>query len=411
MSEFKYEATKDNGDIETGVITAASKNEAISLLRDSGKITLDIQSANEKKTNLKKSKVKILEMLIFFDHLEKMMNAGLTLSDTLIALIDDAQSPNFKKIIGDLKYEVETGNSLAKGMAKYDNVFSPLAIKMIEIGETSGELPQNAALIRDQIEKTYTLRKKIKGAMLYPSIIASVMLIVGTGLIIFVFPQLGAMFKQAKETLPLPTQIMLFISYLLTHFGFEVVIAFIIFVFLIRRLLKLKKVRLGWNILSTKLPVLGDLVKKTNVTYFTRTLGSLVKSGIQINQAIVITKDTLANEAYKRIILELPGNIEKGGNISDTLEKYPKLFPTISVRMIAVGDKTGNTAEMLLEVAEFYQTQIDDTLANLSTIIEPIMLLVMGGGVLLIALSVIAPIYQMTGSINKNTGTTQTNGK
>ncbi|MHB8362009.1 MAG: type II secretion system F family protein [Patescibacteria group bacterium] len=410
MAEFKYEATKEDGSIENAIITAASKEEAINILKDSGKTVLDISSPKDQTGKINKKKISILEKLVFFDHLEKMITAGLSLSDTLTVLTDDAQSPNFKKIIGDLKYEIETGNSLSKGMAKYENVFSPLAVKMIEIGETSGTLPENAALIRDQVQKAYELHKKVKGAMLYPTVIFSVMVIVSIGLIIFIFPQLGAMFKQSKETLPPPTQIMLGMSYVLTHYGAEVAVIVIALIFTFRRLLRLKKFKLYWNKISLRIPIFGLIIKKINITSFTRTLGNLIKSGIQINQAIKITGDTIENEAYKSAINELSKEVEKGGGIADTLDKYPFLFPKISVRMIAVGDKTGNTSEMLLSVAQFYQEQIDDTLANLSTIIEPIMLLVMGGGVLLIALSVIMPIYQMTGSINSTTGTTQSSG-
>ena len=333
-----------------------------------------------------------------------MINAGLSLSDTLDALVDDAQTKNFKKIITDLKFEIESGNKLSIGMSKYPKIFSSIEIKMVEIGEVSGTLAENARLIKDQVQKTYDLRKKVKSAMMYPIIIASVMLIVGTGLIIFVYPQLATMFQNSGETLPLPTVIMITISHIVTNYWFFTIIFVVALIVGIRLLLRNPRFKYLWNKMSIHIPIFGELIKKINVTNFSRTLGNLIKSGIQINQAVNITKDTIPNEAYKKVISDLEKNIESGDLIEETLKKYPKLFPPISVRMIAIGDKTGNTADMLLAVSEFYQTQIDDTLDNLSTIIEPIMLFVMGGGVLLIALSVIAPIYQMTGSINANTG-------
>ncbi|MCL4392981.1 type II secretion system F family protein [Patescibacteria group bacterium] len=404
MEEYSYTAVS-KGSSDKGTIQATDKEEALKKLHDLGYTVTELKSsASKDKNNLNKAKVKIVEKLLFFDHLEKMINAGLSLSDTLDALVDDAQTKNFKKIIMDLKFEIESGDKLSRGMSKYPKIFSSIETKMIDIGEVSGSLAENAKLIKDQVQKTYDLRKKVKSAMMYPIIIASVMLIVGTGLIIFVYPQLATMFKNSGEKLPLPTVIMITISNIVTHYWFFTILFIVALVIVIRILLRNPKFKYMWNKISIHIPIFGELIKKINVTNFSRTLGNLIKSGIKINDAVNITKDTIPNEAYKKVIAELENNVERGDPVEETLKKYPKLFPPISVRMIAIGDKTGNTADMLLSVAEFYQTQIDDTLDNLSTIIEPIMLFVMGGGVLLIALSVIAPIYQMTGSINANTG-------
>ncbi len=411
MAEFKYEATNNSGDIEKGSISSNSRDEAIEIIKSQNLSIISLEEGKESSKNLSKGKVKLVEKLLFFDHMGKMINAGLSLSETLESLVQDAQTPVFKKIIEDLRFNVESGNKLSDSMRKYPKIFTPLISKMIEIGETSGTLTENTQLIKDQIEKSYLLRKKVVGALMYPAIIVSIMLIVGVGLIVFVFPQLQSMFKGSGQTLPLPTQIMLGLSNLLTNYGIEVLIVLIIFVFIMKFLLKLPQAKYLWNILSVKIPIAGDIIKKINVTNFTRTLGNLLKSGIPINQGILIVKDTVSNEAYKRIIDELSTSVERGEIMSLTLEKYPKFFPSLATRMIAVGDKTGNTSEMLLSVSEFYQNQIDDTLANLSVIIEPLMLFVMGGGVLLIALSVIAPIYQMTGSIGTTPGTSVAGSK
>lgn len=405
MAEFKYQATDPSGKIQSSTVTANSKEEAIEVIKSSGQTIVSIDEVKEKTGNLQKGKIKLVEKLLFFDHMGKMIAAGLTLSDTLDALVDDAQTKVFKQIIQDLKFEVESGNKLSESMKKYPKIFNPLIVKMMEIGETSGTLTENTILIKDQVEKSYLLRKKVINAMTYPAIIVSIMLVVSTGLIIFVFPQLAAMFKGSGESLPLPTVIMIGISNILINYGPEVVVGLIIFIILFRILLRTPQFKLIWNKLSVKIPIFGDIIKKINVANFSRTLGNLIQSGIPINQSIGIVRDTLSNEAYRSIVGELQKSVEKGDPVSITLEKYPKLFPPIATRMIAVGDKTGNTSEMLLSVAEFYQNQVDDTLSNLSTIIEPLMLFVMGGGVLLIALSVIAPIYQMTGSIGETSGT------
>jgi type IV pilus assembly protein PilC len=410
MSEFIYEATDQEGNIKNGSVSAGGKDEALEIIRSDGLTILSIDEEKAKVKNASKGSVKLVEKLLFFDHMGKMLNAGLSLSETLDSLVQDAETKIFKQVIEDLKYNVESGNKLSDSMKKYPKIFSPLIIKMMEIGETSGSIAENTNLIKDQVQKSYELRKKVKSAMMYPVIIMSIMLVVSIGLIIFVFPQLNTMFKGSGMTLPLPTQIMIDVSNILTGYGVEVLIVVIILIIAARALLKLPQAKYIWNVISIKIPIIGDIIKKINIINFARTLGNLLKSGIPINQSITIVRDTVSNEAYKKIIDELERNVEKGDQISPTLSKYPKLFPNLATRMIAVGDKTGNTSEMLLSVSEFYQNQVDDTLANLSVIIEPIMLFVMGGGVLLIALSVIMPIYQMTGSIGKTAGTSAASG-
>jgi type IV pilus assembly protein PilC len=410
MSEFIYEATDQEGNIKNGSVSAGGKDEALEIIRSDGLTILSIDEEKAKVKNASKGSVKLVEKLLFFDHMGKMLNAGLSLSETLDSLVQDAETKIFKQVIEDLKYNVESGNKLSDSMKKYPKIFSPLIIKMMEIGETSGSIAENTNLIKDQVQKSYELRKKVKSAMMYPVIIMSIMLVVSIGLIIFVFPQLNTMFKGSGMTLPLPTQIMIDVSNILTGYGVEVLIVVIILIIAARALLKLPQAKYIWNVISIKIPIIGDIIKKINIINFARTLGNLLKSGIPINQSITIVRDTVSNEAYKKIIDELERNVEKGDQISPTLSKYPKLFPNLATRMIAVGDKTGNTSEMLLSVSEFYQNQVDDTLANLSVIIEPLMLFVMGGGVLLIALSVIMPIYQMTGSIGKTAGTSAASG-
>ena len=262
MTEFSYTAIAQ-GASKSGTINAADKDEALKKLHDEGYTVTQLKSSLSKdKNTLNKSKVKIVEKLLFFDHLEKMINAGLSLSDTLDALVDDAQTKNFKKIITDLKFEIEAGNKLSLGMSKYPKIFSPIETKMVEIGEVSGSLAENAKLIKDQVQKTYDLRKRVKSAMMYPIIIASVMLIVGTGLIIFVYPQLATMFKNSGEKLPLPTVIMITISNIVTHYWFFTLIFIVVLIVGIRILLRNPKFKYVWNKTSIYIPIFGELIKK-----------------------------------------------------------------------------------------------------------------------------------------------------
>jgi len=369
MAKFKYTVSNSYNNTDTGIIQSNSQDEAKKLLNDQNLTVINIEEVIEKRQRgfHKSKKVKLLDKVVFFDHLAQMLKAGLSLLETLEALSDDTENPYFKMIIEDIGYGIETGNTFSSGMGKYPDVFPHLFIKMIEVGEIGGTLEESSRQISTQVKKDYDLRAKVKGALIYPEILIGIMLIAGGGLLIFVIPQLSTFFKQSG--------------------------------------LQLSKLKKNGHFLRIydrfilKAPIIGAISHKINVAIFSRTLGSLLKSGVPISKALEITADSVTNSLYKNSILEFKDQVEKGVPLSVLMAKERSLYPNLATRMVAVGDKTGTSPDMLFNVADFYQQQVNETLGNISTIIEPVMLFIMGIATLFIALSVITPIYQLTSGI------------
>lgn len=403
MADYKYSASSSDGKVKNGTLKASSQEEALTMLAAQSLVPLSIQSVEETtKTDGKKAKVKLIDKQIFFDHLSQMLVAGLSLTDILDALKDDTESKSFKVVIENLKYNIETGSTLSSGMAKYPKIFDNLSVKIIEIGEVSGTLSESAKQLAIQLKKSYELRAKVKGAMTYPAIILSMMLAIGTGLLVFVIPTLGTFFTQSNLKMPLTTQLLIDLSTFVKNDFFFIVIFIVGCIIGMRLLLRQPKIKRLTDRIILKTPIIGGISYRLNIVIFTRTLSSLLTSGVSITEALSICSEALSNSVYKDIALVCKNEVEKGVNLSDVMKKYPKTFSGLTVRMVAVGDKTGTTPQMLLNVSKFYQKQVDNTLGNISTIIEPIMMFIMGAGVLFLAVSVITPIYQLTSGISNS---------
>ena len=402
MADFKYTFTKENSyTIESNVVKATSKEEAIGLIPP-GLNVVDITEIKTKKNiSLFSSKnIKLVDKVLFFDHMSQMIKAGLSINETLEALIDDNENEYFKSVIKDIKYEIEAGGTFSKAMSKYPKVFSTLEVKMIEVGEITGTLEETAYQISIQSKKDFELRSKIKGALIYPEILSSIMVLAGVGLIVFVVPQLKTFFMQANMQLPLTTQILIDISTIITGYWYVFVLAIALIIFFFPKLKKNKEFANGLDWIILRTPIIGEITKKLSLAIFTRTLGSLLKSGVSVNKSIELTATSIPNSIYRSAVLGFTHDIEEGVPLYKLMEKRTDIFTNLSIRMAFVGDKTGNLPDMLINIADFYQNQVNDTLSNISTIIEPVMLFIMGGATLFIALSVILPIYQLTSGIS-----------
>ncbi len=402
MANFKYTITKGKGQTDNGTIRSSTREEAEKLLKDQGLTVLNLEQVIEKKDFqlFGKKKVKMIEKVVFFDHLAQMLKAGLSVTETLDALKDDTENKYFQKIIEDLKYGIETGETLSKGMGKYPEVFPHLFVKVIEVGEIGGSLEESAKQISTQVKKDYELRAKVKGALIYPEILFSIMIFAGAGLLVFVIPQLSLFFVQAGLQLPITTQILIGISNFLRNDILLIIIVLITGYITFKKVRRKDYFRKHYDKLMLHLPIIGPINHRLNMAIYARTLGSLLRSGVPIGKSLEIVSDSSPNYIYSKAIFAFKDKVEKGDALSVVMQHEPKLFTNLSIRMVAVGDKTGTTPDMLFNVADFYQNQVNETLGNISTIIEPVMLFIMGGATLFIALSVITPIYQLTSGIS-----------
>ncbi|MBI4457799.1 type II secretion system F family protein [Candidatus Uhrbacteria bacterium] len=346
------------------------------------------------------AKIPLDQRVFFTENLRVMIHAGLSMSEALNTLSLQSESKTFRKIITEVKENVESGKSLSFGLSKFPRTFAPIFISMVQVGEVSGTLEENLQELTTQMKKDYELRSKVKGAMTYPAVILVAMLGITTGLIVFVLPKLLDVFKEFGDVqLPLPTRILMSVSDFVQANGILVAIGAAILVILFIAFARTKR---GGKILDAailKSPIIGPIAKKVNLARFSRTVSALLKTDIPVVQAFTITSDVLSNIHYRTAILEAGEKIKKGETISQVLGRHPKLFPPLVVQMVYVGERSGTVDSLLADIANFYEQQVDNVLDNLSSIIEPILILTLGFMVGGIALAVITPIYALTQSI------------
>ena len=296
---------------------------------------------------------------------------------------------------------IKSGQSLAKSLKAYNHIFSDVYVNMIATGEESGTLEDILEYLDLQLEKEYDLRKKVKSAFIYPVVILSITMIMALGIVIFIMPKVTRIFTSFDMDLPLLTKMLIVFSNFLTgqwYFalaGLAVVVIFLKFIF------KIKIVRRKFHVLTLYIPIFGKILKKTNLARFARTLNSLLQSGVPMTRSLEIVGDMINNDSYKKLVLEARDRIEQGGSLGESFSHSPKLFPPLVVKMLSVGDKSGNVESATQHLAELYEKDVDNITKNLSTLLEPLLLVLMGLVIGGLALSIIMPIYQLPSIIQR----------
>ncbi|MBN1585085.1 type II secretion system F family protein [Candidatus Uhrbacteria bacterium] len=349
------------------------------------------------------SSVPLSQKIFFTENLRVMVKAGLSISESLNTLSLQAESKAFSRIISLIREDVETGKSLSSGLQRFPKIFPPIFTNMVGIGEVSGTLDQVMDELTQQMKKDHKLRSKVKGAMAYPIVILVAMLGITIGLITLVLPKLLEIFKEFNDVkLPLATRMLIFVSDFVQAHGILVLIGAIVAVV---AFIAWSRTNTGRKVIHRALiiaPIIGPIVRKVNLARFSRTLSGLLKTDIPVVQSLQVTADVLGNFHYHQSLLETAELIKRGDTISESLEKHPRLYPPLVVQMVAVGERSGNVDSMLEDIAEFYEQQVDNVLDSLSSIIEPILILLLGGMVGGIALAVMMPMYSLTQSISES---------
>lgn len=340
------------------------------------------------------------EQIIFAKHLAMMIKAGMSILDSLKMLKKQARSKSMVKILDSLMTEVSNGQFLSAALDKFRNIFGDFAVNIIRVGENSGVLYENLNYLALQLNKSVELRKKVVGALIYPVIIVFATFGVAGVLTIYIFPKIVPVFKSLNVPLPLTTKILMGVSDFLVQYGVYVFDAIVVFIIGFWLLLKVKKIHYLFDKFLFYLPLINTMIINYNVSNFCRTFGLLLKSDIKVVEAISITADTIPNLVYKKELKEIAIAVTKGEEISLHLEKRPYVFPGMVAQMVAVGESTGNLSENLVYLSEYYEKEVDDLAKNLSTILEPMLMVIMGVMVGFIAISVISPIYQVSQGLN-----------
>lgn len=404
MAKYSYKAKDKSGEIKTGVLDAPDEVVLRKKLKDSGLALFAVKEIKKSgdidlEFITKYLGVPKLEIITFVHLLTVMVKAGLSLSKSLDALSRQTTNANFAKIISTVNIDVAKGDSFADALAKHPEVFDDLFVNMVRVGELSGTLDTILELSAEQMRKDYDLQSRVKGAMMYPAVILLVMLGVGVVVMVYIIPKLTAIFTSMGVKLPLSTQILIGVSNALTQHGLVILIAFLILGYFLRMFLKTLTGIKMFDKLILKLPVFGDISRKMNIARFARTTSSLIKGGVSISTALKTVSKTLSNYYYKESISIAADKIEKGDTLKDILEQKQDLYSPLMLQMVEVGEETGSLDTILMDLAEFYEGEINETTKNLSTIIEPILMVVMGIAVGFFAISMIQPMYSIGDSI------------
>ncbi len=405
MPRFTYTASKDGKTIH-GTSEAASKEDVIASLRKQNITPLLVKPEKAGGSLFKGlgfgKKVKVKDLAVFTRQLSTMVSAGVPLNRSLHTLQDQTKSAYFKKVIAGVSKDVEGGTPLADAFKKYPDVFSDVFVNMVRAGEAGGILDEILKRLSLQIERDASMRKKIKGAMAYPIVILSVTVVSFFGIMIFIIPKLGAIIKDLggeDAQLPIYTQAMLSISGFLQKYAIPIIVGAFIITFIIRRYIKTPKGRYQFDGLLLRVPIIKNVIMKVAIARFARTFASLMSSGVTVLDALEVTGGAIGNKVIEKELQEAAHEVKNGKPLSEPLAKS-KHFPDIVAQMLSVGEESGQIDTILIKVADFYEEEVETTIDSMASIIEPIMIIVLGAVVGVIAASVMGPIA----NLSKNVG-------
>jgi type IV pilus assembly protein PilC len=392
---FKWTGKSTQGAVMKGELTAESREEVQTYLRRQRIIPTNISLKGKPLLGSFRSGVKDKDLVIFTRQFATMIGAGLPLVQALDILSKQTENASFAKTIGDIKNDVEGGSTFADALRKFPRIFSDLYSNMVAAGETGGILDTILVRLATYIEKSQKLKRKVKGAMVYPSVVITVAIMVIAIIMIFVVPTFGKMFTQLGGTLPMPTQIVINMSNFLSGIGGLIILASIIGIIVF--IVQFRRTETGQIVtdrLLLKFPVIGILLRKVAVAKFTRTLGTLVSSGVPILDGLNITAKTAGNKVIEKAVFEVRKGVSEGKTIAEPLSQS-KVFPPMVNQMISVGESTGALDNMLGKIADFYDEEVDQAVANLTSMIEPLLMVFLGGTVGFIVVAMYLPIFKL----------------
>lgn len=400
--KFNFKAKSKDGQIVSSVFVAKDKTEALLNLKKDYETILFIEEKTSNSININipfLNSVKVKEKIMFTKNIAGMLEAGIAISRALQILDKQTKNKYFKSIINDIENSISKGSSFSQGLAKYPKVFSPLFISIVRAGEESGGLVSALHEVGGNLEKSYNLNKKIKGAMMYPSVIICAIGAIGILMMIYVVPTLTKTFKDIGSDLPATTKLVIAVSDFMAKSPVLILVVIIGVVALFYILSKIKKVKTSFDWLVPRLPAIGTIVSETYTARTARTLSSLVLAGIDITRAIEITKDVVQNSQYKKVLETAKDVVQKGGTLSSVFKQNTKLYPIMLGEMVEVGEETGKLSVMLSDIATFYENEVDAKTKNLSTIIEPVLMIFIGIAVGFFAVSMLSPMYSLMDNI------------
>ncbi|MBI1978402.1 MAG: type II secretion system F family protein [Candidatus Omnitrophica bacterium] len=403
MPEFEYVVKDKEGKNLTGHKEAADVNGVVAALRQEGLLIIRVTELKSKTAFFSKElfsqkhggKVKIDDLVIFSRQLATMVEAGVPLVQSLSILGEQAENATLQRITANIRDEVEGGKSLSEALERHKKVFSNLFVSMVKAGESSGRLEEILDRLATYIEKTNALQKKIKSALVYPSVVSAMAVLITFGMMTWVIPQFAGIFTSLNAQLPFLTRVLIAVSDVMRHHVLLIIGATGGSIFLFLRFINTKGGRFWFDGVKLKMPIFGQLFVKVAISKFSRTLSTLVKSGVPILGALEIVGKTAGNVQIEKMILDVRNSIKEGESISSPLGRK-KVFPPMVVRMIAVGEETGELDKMLSKISDFYDVQVDNAVDGLTALIEPLVIAFLGIVIGAIVIAMFLPILTLT---------------
>ncbi len=397
---FAYKVRDQNGKLVEGQLDAEDATIVVGKLRQMGytPIAVEAQNSNKLKADIKipgmSGRVKMRDIAVFSRQFAVMINSGLSLIRSLAILADQTENPELARIIGEVRLDVEKGVSLSSAIAKHPKAFSRLYIAMVRSGEIGGVLDAVLMRLADTIEAQVELRRKVKSAMTYPVVALSICLLISAAMLLFIVPQFKAIYTDLGGQLPLPTRVLISLSDMLKSYFPVVILLAGIGIYFFRRWIKTDVGRVKFDAFKLRVPVFGVLTRKTALARFSRTLAALTRSGVGILEALDIVAETAGNETVSIALRETQSAVKRGDTLARPLEQH-EVFPPMVVQMIAVGEETGALDEMLDKIADFYDQEVSATVDALTSLIEPLMIIVMGTIVGGMIISLYLPMFNI----------------
>ena len=399
--KFNYQARTQTGEVQSGALEASSREAAVSLLQRHGLYITFLEEVAAPPVYARRIKIferiSKKEIVLFSRQLSIMFKSKVPLVEALEVLATQSKSPDLKEKIFKLVEEIEAGTSLSGALSKYPKIFSPFYIAMVRAGEVSGKLSEALSYLAEHLEREYHLTSRIKGAMIYPTMVLLVAIIVLALMMFYIIPQLTEVLAASGTELPVITKGVISLSVFLKKWGIFLILTFFLLIIFAIRYSRTSEGKKFFDQIFLRLPLASELLKMIYLSRFAENLSTLISGGLPIARALEISGEIVGNTVYKEIIFQTRDEVRKGEAISSTFARYPEVFPPVFTQMTLVGERTGTVDKTLLDIVSFYQKEVDRTLDSLLGILEPAMIIFLGGIVGGILAAVLLPLYRVAG--------------
>jgi type II secretory pathway component PulF len=403
--KFNYQARNKEGILKKGIVVASSVAKAEQLLNDNGMVII---SLTEQKENLwlklensvesMTSRISYKDLVLFSRQFSTLVGARVPIVQSLRILESQVTNKGLIKVTQSLVQSVESGDSLSLALSRHPNVFGNIYVSLVRAGEASGNVSESLAYLADQLEKDYDLRSRVRGAMTYPVFVLGALVLVGVLMFKFVLPSLVGILKEQDVQLPLISRILISVTDFFDVYWWVVLLAIAGAIIAFRAYINTVSGRYLWDSVKTKIPIVGQVLQNVYMARFSRNLATLVAGGIPIIKALQIIADIINNVVYRDIMLDVATQVTNGKSISESLSKYEE-FPPLVTQMVGVGEKTAQLDTILLKMASFYEKEVDTKVGMLSSLLEPIIILILGLAVGMLVAGVLMPIYNLASAV------------